>query len=70
MTEPDRAMGRHFSIVAVRFTGALMILRGILALREVIGLTPAAGYVLIAVGLVEFFVVPLFLVRRWRSPKE
>ena len=28
------------------------------------------SYVLIAIGLVEFFLLPMFLVRRWRSPKE
>lgn len=68
MTEP--AMGRHFSIFAIRFTGLLMIMLGILMVRGVIVTADGVGYVLIAIGLVEFFLLPLFLVRRWRSPKE
>lgn len=66
----NSAMGRHFSIVAVRFTGVLMILLGILIVRGAIAVAEGAGYVLIAVGLIEFFVLPLFLVRRWRSSNE
>lgn len=68
MTDP--AMGRHFSIVAIRFTGVLMILLGILMVRGAIDTGAGIGYVLIAIGLAEFFLVPLFLVRRWRTPKE
>ncbi|WP_374409048.1 hypothetical protein [Pelagerythrobacter sp.] len=68
MTDP--AMGRHFSIVAVRFTGVLMILLGILMVRGTIDTAAGVGYVLIGIGLAEVFLVPLFLARRWRSPKE
>ncbi|MXO69225.1 hypothetical protein GRI72_10340 [Altererythrobacter marinus] len=66
----DPAMGRHFAIVAVRFTGIAFILLGILALRGAIDLADGAGYVLIAVGLLEVFLVPMILVRRWRTPRQ
>ena len=66
----DPAMGRHFAIVAVRFTGIAFILLGILAVRGAIDLAEGVGYVLIAVGLIEVFVVPVFMARRWRTPKE
>jgi hypothetical protein len=68
MTDP--AMGRHFSIVAVRFTGVLMILLGIMMVRGAIETVAGLGYVLIGIGLIEVFLLPLFLARRWRSPKE
>ncbi|MEC9066811.1 MAG: hypothetical protein VX569_05990 [Pseudomonadota bacterium] len=66
----DPAMGRHFAIVAVRFTGIAFILLGILALRGAIDLADGVGYVLITVGLLEVFLVPMILVRRWRTPRQ
>lgn len=74
MSEPDPAKGRFVVMQLVRLSGVVLVLFGILlqarrieALRDV---PPAAGYILIVIGLVEVFALPLVLARRWRSPKE
>lgn len=50
----------------------------LLAVLVIAGKAPAmlgsipkeAGYVLATIGLFEFYALPRFLARRWRSPKE
>ena len=63
----DQARSRFFVIGMLRLVGVFMVLAGILMLR---GIVPGdwAGYVLIAVGLVDTFVVPQILARKWRTP--
>lgn len=70
----DPAAARFWTIQAVRLSGVAMVVVGLLvqagrieALREV---PPLAGYVLIGVGLIDVFVAPTLLARRWRSPPE
>jgi hypothetical protein len=36
----------------------------------VIAIPSIAAYALIAIGLLDIFLVPLFLARKWRSPLE
>lgn len=71
---PDPAMGRFMIIQAMRLIGALLALAGIAVLTRRIaaldGLPELAGYAFLAVGLVEFLVVPQVLARKWRSPKR
>ena len=72
MTEPtDPAAARFFVLQLVRLSGALLALAGVLIISGKLAWLPklpeAAGYVLIAAGLAEFFVAPLFLARRWKS---
>ena len=73
MREPvseNVARGRWIMISLHRFAGVAMVLVGVLALQGVFDLRPIAGYALVAVGLVDIFVVPLVLARMWRSPLE
>jgi hypothetical protein len=48
----------------------VMVIVGILGLRGVFDYPALAGYVLIGVGLLDVFLVPLLLARKWRSPLE
>jgi hypothetical protein len=74
-SQPDPAATRFALLQLARFSGALLML---LAVLVIAGKTPAwlggipaeAGYVLAALGLFEFYALPRFLARRWRSPKE
>ncbi len=43
---------------------ALLIMTGRLA-----AVSPMAGYILFVLGMVEMFIVPQILARRWRSPE-
>lgn len=74
MTERDPAAARWAVIQVVRLVGVATVLVGVLhqagriAILE--GIPAWFGYVLIAVGVVEVFYMPLLLARRWRTPPE
>jgi len=73
MQEPvseDVARGRFMAINAVRLGGVAMVLVGILGIEGVFEYPAVAGYILVAVGLVDIFFIPLVLARKWRSPLE
>jgi hypothetical protein len=62
------ARNRWMVINAVRAAGVAMVLVGLLIARQVIPEPAWAGYVILAVGLADVFLVPLLLARKWRSP--
>ncbi|GEO00536.1 hypothetical protein NSE01_23680 [Novosphingobium sediminis] len=72
-TAPDRdpAAARFAVMQMVRLSGALLALGGVLIVSGKAAWLPklpeAAGYVLIAAGLADFFAAPLLLARRWKS---
>jgi hypothetical protein len=70
MTDEDVARGRYFAIQALRIAGVAIVLIGILIVRERIRIDPIAGYALMAAGLLDVFLVPLVLARKWRTPPE
>ncbi|PEQ13936.1 hypothetical protein B2G71_06450 [Novosphingobium sp. PC22D] len=65
----DPARDRFFAIQAVRIAGVVQVVIGMLIAAESIALPAWAGYVLLANGLIDTFVIPLLLARRWRSPR-
>jgi len=65
----DVARNRWLVISALRLGGVAMVVIGILILRQILSGSRVVGYGLLAIGLVDFMVVPLLLARRWRSPK-
>ncbi|MDE2561484.1 MAG: hypothetical protein KGL48_04480 [Sphingomonadales bacterium] len=71
---PDPAIARFAVLQALRLSGALLVLLGALALSRrfpSLDVIPeVAAYAIIAVGLADFFVVPMLLARRWRSPRR
>jgi uncharacterized protein YjeT (DUF2065 family) len=66
----DVARGRWMTINALRIAGVTMVIVGLLTVRGVIEIPAFAGYALIAVGLLDVFLVPRTLARKWRSPLE
>ena len=61
-TDHDPAKARFLTIQAVRLSGvATAVLGGILPLPEI------AGYILVALGVAEIFILPIVLAKRWRS---
>ncbi|MCB2084278.1 MAG: hypothetical protein H6920_07075 [Sphingomonadaceae bacterium] len=65
----DPAKARFFLISLNRLFGAVMVIAGILGATGTIPVDDWFAYALMAVGAVEFFVVPQILSRAWRSPK-
>jgi hypothetical protein len=66
----DDARNRWMVIQAMRLGGVAMVLIGILGLRHVFEYPEIGGYILVAVGLVDVFLVPQLLARKWRTPPE
>ncbi len=72
--QPDPAATRFAMLQMARLSGAVLVL---LAVVIIAGKAPAwlgtiskeAGYGLAALGLFEFYALPRFLARRWRSPR-
>lgn len=71
MTQPNdeaRARARFVAIQLIRITGLVMLMIGALIVGGKIDLPREAGYVLLAVGLIDMLIAPVFLTRRWKSP--
>lgn len=62
------ARARWMTIQAVRIGGAVLALVGLLMISGRIDAPALVGYALFAMGMVEFFVVPTVLARKWRTP--
>lgn len=65
----DVARGRWMAINAVRIAGVAMVVIGIFGLREVFEYPAIAAWILIGVGLLDVFVVPRVMARKWRTPR-
>ncbi|MGB3379888.1 hypothetical protein [Allopontixanthobacter sediminis] len=66
----DAARNRWFLLNLARILGVALVITGLLVTQGTIGWPIEVGYVLIVLGIIDAFVAPQFLARRWRSPKE
>jgi hypothetical protein len=68
----DPAVGRFAVIQAMRASGAMLVVGGFAIsshrFEVLAGVPDLVGYILIGMGVVDFFVVPQVLARRWRTP--
>ena len=65
----DQERARFAMITLHRFLGVFLILTGILVSQGAIDWPEQLGWALIALGMVDVFVVPLVLARKWRTPR-
>ncbi|MFV0644441.1 MAG: hypothetical protein ACK5NN_08070 [Sphingomonadaceae bacterium] len=65
----DPAAGRFAILSLLRLLGAVLVMLGILAVRQRLGLPEEAGYLMLGTGLICFFIAPQILARRWRTPR-
>lgn len=64
----DVARARWMIIQAVRVSGVVLVILGILTLEEILsGIPVVAGYGFIGAGLFEVFFMPTILARQWSS---
>ena len=63
----DVARNRWMVIQAARAGGAIMVVVALLAFEGVVPVPEIAAWVLLAVGLVDVFLVPTLLARKWSS---
>lgn len=67
--DEQRARSRFFVIGAVRLAGAVTIALAVaIAYGKIEAVPQVAGYVLLALGIVEMVILPQLLVARWKSP--
>lgn len=69
MAERDPAAARFWTLQALRLSGVVMIVLGAMVVAGTLDLPDLAGPVLIALGMADFFVLPLLFSRRWKSPR-
>jgi hypothetical protein len=72
---PDEdARNRWMVIQVMRMLGVGLVILGILMVRGAVGFAGEVnawvGYGLIAIGLLDGFVMPQVLARKWRTPPE
>ena len=70
MAEPDPAVSRFYIIQLLRLGGAILVVAAILILTDTIDAPDIVGYALLAVGLADFFLMPMFLARKWSSREK
>lgn len=68
MSEPDPAKARWMAIQAIRWTGLGLFVFGLLIYAGRIDLPIEAGWVLMAVGLLDALFMPSVLARMWKTP--
>ena len=64
----DPARARFIIIQALRWSGVALVLLGLLVVNHRIDLPMIAGYVMLAVGLIDAFAMPIVLAKLWKSP--
>ena len=66
----DPAQARWIMLQLMRLGGLLLAGGGIVIIGGVIAGPPLLGYGLLLAGLFEFFVMPVMLAKRWKTPEE
>ncbi len=71
MTDQDEstARTRFFVISLTRLIGGILVMLGMMVLLGYLAWPQIVGYALLLVGLIDTFVIPQVLIRKWRSPK-
>lgn len=71
MTEDKTlARNRFWVLNLVRLLGLAMVLMGIAVEYGKLDMPKPAGYILVVLGLFEFFFMPNIVAKRWRTPNE
>lgn len=68
-TAKDPARSRWITIQLVRLFGVACIVGGLAIGANKLQMPLWLGYVLIINGMIDVFVIPRLLVRKWRSPQ-
>ena len=73
--QPDDAARKNWMVIQLmRAGGVAFAVLGIMMARDVVVIggenNRVVGYGFIVIGLLDAFVVPQYLARKWRSPRE
>ncbi len=64
----DTARKRFMILQALRLAGIVQVVLGLAIAVDKLDLPHIAGYLLIANGMVDTFLIPVLLARRWKTP--
>jgi len=64
----DPARNRFIVIQALRLGGVIMVILALLALSGVTPIPQIAAWPVLVIGLIDIFIVPQMLARKWRTP--
>ena len=67
MADEETVARRFWVIQMARLSAFVMVFIGALIVSKIIDLPDFVGYIIIVIGLAEFFVVPAVLSKRWKS---
>lgn len=71
MTPPGKeealAKQRFLVISLLRIAGVAMVMLGLAITQGAVPWPPVAGYIFVAIGMVDVFLMPAFLKRKWGS---
>lgn len=68
MAQEAQAKQRFFIINVARISGMVLVLLALAIYYRKIQMPVETAYVIAVLGLIEFFVVPQMLAKKWRSP--
>ena len=68
MIDEELAKRRFMTLNAIRLGGLALVLIALAIHQQAIPAPRELAYVLAAVGLAEFFILPNLIARKWRSP--
>lgn len=68
--KPDPAQARFMVLTMVRLMAAVQVVLGVVIIGGKLGLPYVVGAALVLTGVLEFFLVPRLLARRWKSSAE
>jgi hypothetical protein len=64
----DPAQSRFFILQALRLAGIVQVVLGLAIAVGKLDLPQIAAYLLIANGMIDTFLIPVILAKRWKSP--
>lgn len=70
MSDEADAKTRLFVLTAVRLASMALIMVGLLIVAGKIDMPKPAGIAFAVFGLLELVLLPAFLIRKWKSPRE
>ncbi|HOA48564.1 MAG: hypothetical protein RL702_391 [Pseudomonadota bacterium] len=68
--KPDAALMRYQVLSLIRLMAAAQVVLGVVVIGGKLGLPYIVGAALVLTGVLEFFLIPRLLAKRWKSDAQ
>ena len=68
--KPDAALMRYQVLSLIRLMAAEQVVLGVVVIGGKLGLPDIVGAALVLTGVLEFFLIPRLLAKRWKSDAQ